>query len=160
MNKKSSVLPLSTMLYAIDKKDRDWYNRLTKEEKTKFSPFMLQRYVSNTQGDNANHFLWFTNHCTNYLQSDIPKEHKELLWLLFTAISTVDRKVKNHNYLKPPNAKKKKNKISKFLSDLYPHLRTYEIEILLSINSKAELKELAIAHGYDDKQIRDIFGKV
>jgi hypothetical protein len=31
--------------------------------------------------------------------------------------------------------------------------------MLLLLNSKEELKQLAEAHGYDDKSIKDIFGK-
>ena len=82
----------------------------------------------------------------------------ELQWLLLTATGT--GKVEFHPYIKPPNARKKKDKISEFLYSIYPNIKRDEIDLLLTINDKEELKELAAAHGYDDKQIRDIFGKV
>jgi hypothetical protein len=34
-----------------------------------------------------------------------------------------------------------------------------EVDLLKQINSKDELKEYARSHGYDDKTIKDIFGK-
>ena len=81
----------------------------------------------------------------------------ELQWLLLTAAGT--GKVEFHPYIKPPNARKKKDKVSEFLYKLYPHLKRDDVELLVQLNSKDELKELAAAHGYDDKSIRDIFGK-
>lgn len=156
---KESQLPIKEVLAAIDRKDRDWYLRLPSEKKKHFNSYLLQRYISSAQGKHQAHFLYFTNHCVNHHYSDIPKEHqKELQWLLFTAIGK--GKLEAHPYIKPPNTRKKKNKLMTLLATLYPHLRTYELEILLSINDKKEIKELAIAHGYDNKQIRDIFGKV
>jgi hypothetical protein len=38
-------------------------------------------------------------------------------------------------------------------------MKSEDINNLIEINSKEELKELAEAHGYDDKSIREIFGK-
>ena len=97
-----------------------------------------------------------TNELVNKDFMEVSK-HPELQWLLLSACGV--GKIQFHPYLKPPNARKKKDKISNFLSDIYPHIKNDEIELMLQINSKEQLKELAVAHGYDDKSIRDIFGK-
>jgi hypothetical protein len=68
-------------------------------------------------------------------------------------------KIEFHPYIKPPNSRKKKDKVSEFILSIYPHLKSDELELMLSINSKDDLKEFAKAHGYDDKTIKDIFGK-
>ena len=38
-------------------------------------------------------------------------------------------------------------------------MKAEDINLLIEFNTKEELKELAEAHGYDDKAINDIFGK-
>ena len=152
---KAAQLPIKEVMTAIDKKDRNWYKYLTDEKKKAFSAWVIQRYASSVQGKDAAHYLYFTNLFVNDHFMDI--KDVELQWLLLTATGT--GKVQFHPYIKPPNARKKKDKVSEFLYKLYPLIKRDEIELLVAINSKEELKELAAAHGYDDKQIRDIFGK-
>ena len=153
---KKPQIPLKDIMAAIDKKDRNFYNNLSDEGKKAFSAWMMMRYCSSVQGRNAADYIFMTNECVNYQFSEVSK-HPELQWLLLSAAGV--GKVQFHPYLKPPNAKKKKDKVSNFVADLFPHIKNDEIELLLSINDKSELKELAKAHGYDDKSIKDIFGK-
>ena len=68
-------------------------------------------------------------------------------------------KVQHHPYIKPPNSRKKKSKRAEFVSTVLPHLKHDEIELFLSLNDDDALKELALAHGYEDKEIKDIIKK-
>ena len=43
------------------------------------------------------------------------------------------------------------------LRELYPNKKIDEIELMLHINDKKELKQLAKDYGYDDKQLKDWF---
>ena len=43
------------------------------------------------------------------------------------------------------------------LHNLYPHLKGDEVELLLSLNSLDDLKQLAKDSGYTDKEIKEIF---
>ena len=147
-------LPLKEILPAIDKKDRGWYDRLSPERKKAFNAWLLMRYVSTVQGKNAAHYLYFTNLLVNEHFAEISK-HPELQWLLLTAVGK--GKVETHTYLKPPTARKRKDKVSEFLYSQYPHLKRDEIELLLKINSRDDLKEMARAAGLDNKQIKEIF---
>lgn len=151
---KTPQIPLAEVMKAIDKKDRGWYNKLSDEKKKAFSAWMMMRYASSVQGSTAPDYIWMVNELVNHKFSDVSK-HPELQWLLFTAAGS--GKVQNHPYIKPPNSKKKKNKRTTFISELYPHLKSDEIELLLSINSDEELKQLAKANGLEDKTIKDIF---
>lgn len=153
---KKPQLPIKDVMAAIDKKDRHWYSKLTEDQKKAFSAWMLMRYTSSCQGSNALHFLYFTNLFVNQNFSDISK-HPELQWLLLTATGTSKKEF--HPYIKPPNARKKKNKVHEFLSEIYPTYKSDELSMLVELNTKQDLIELAQAHGYDDKQISDIFGK-
>lgn len=154
--KKQPAIALKDVMLAIDKKDRQFYNRLTDEQKKAFSAWMMMRYASSVQGRNAAHYVFMINELVNKNFSDVSR-HPELQWLLLSTAGS--GKMEFHPYIKPPNSKKKKDKIGDFLSSIYPHFKSDEIELLISLNSKDELKQLAQAHGYDDKSIKDIFGK-
>lgn len=154
--KKEPAIPLKDIMAALDKKDRGFYSRLSDEQKKAFVPWMMMRYASSAQGRNAAHYLFMVNELVNKNFSDVSK-HPELQWLLLTAAGS--GKVEFHPYIKPPNNRKKKDKISEFILNEYPHIRDDEIEMMLSMNTKEDLVKLAEAHGYDDKSIKDIFGK-
>ena len=156
MAKKAPAIPLKDIMAALDKKDKGWYYRLTSEKKKAFSTWMMMRYASSVQGKDAAHYIYMTNELVNRDYSEVSK-HPELQWLLLSACGV--GKIQFHPYLKPPNAKKKKDKVSEFISSIHPHMKSEEIALLQEINSKDELKDYARSHGYDDKSIKDIFGK-
>jgi hypothetical protein len=154
MAKKAPAIALKDIMAAVDKKDRGFYNRLTAEQKKAFSAWMMMRYCSSVQGRDAANYIYLTNELVNFQFMEVSK-HPELQWLLLSACGV--GKIQFHPYLKPPNAKKKKNKISEFLYGLYPHSKPEDIELMIKLNSNNELK--AYDYGYDDKTIKDIFGK-
>ena len=156
MAKKPPAIPLKDVMAAVDKKDRGFYNRLTAEQKKAFSAWMMMRYCSSVQGRDAANYIYLTNELVNFQFMEVSK-HPELQWLLLSACGV--GKIQFHPYLKPPNAKKKKNKISEFLYGLYPHSKPEDIELMIKLNSNNELKALAYDYGYDDKTIKDIIGK-
>lgn len=153
---KKPQIPLAEVMKAIDKKDRGWYNNLSAEQKKAFSAWMMMRYASSVQGSSAPDYIWMVNELVNHKFSDISK-HPELQWLLLSACGV--GKIQFHPYLKPPNARKKKSKVFDFVYDLFPHMKHEDIKNFIELNTKEELKELAESHGYDDKTIKDIFGK-
>jgi hypothetical protein len=156
MSKKEPALPLKSVMAAVDKKDRKFYSQLSDEQKKAFSAWMMMRYASSVQGRNAAHYLFMVNELVNKNFSDVSR-HPELQWLLLSAAGS--GKIEFHPYIKPPNSRKKKDKVREFVGSIYPHFKSDEIEVLIALNSKEELKKLAEAHGYDDKSIREIFGK-
>lgn len=158
MSKKPQI-PLNDVMLAIDKKDRGFYNRLTDEQKSAFSAWMMMRYCSSVQGRDAAGYIYLTNELINRFHKkeyEVTK-HPELMWLLFTCVG--HGKKNFHPFIKPPNSKKKVDKAFDFIYNLYPHMKAEDINNLIDINTKEELKELAESHGYDDKTIKDIFGK-
>ena len=156
MAKKTPAIALKDIMAAVDKKDRGFYNRLTADQNKAFSAWMMMRYCSSVQGRDAANYIYLTNELVNFQFMEVSK-HPELQWLLLSACGV--GKIQFHPYLKPPNAKKKKNKISEFLYGLYPHSKPEDIELLIKLNSNKDLKALAYDYGYDDKTIKDIFGK-
>ena len=153
---KKPQIPLKEIMAAIDKKDRNFYNNLSDEQKKAFSAWMMMRYCSSVQGRDAANYIYMTNELVNYQFSEVSK-HPELQWLLLSACGV--GKIQFHPYLKPPNSRKKKNKIFEFIYSIYPHMKAEDINNMIDINTKEELTGFAVAHGYDDKTIKDIFGK-
>jgi hypothetical protein len=156
MAKKEPEIPLKELMSALDRKDRDYFSRLTDSQKKAFSAWMLLRYASSAQGRDAAHFIYMVNEVSNLYFSDITK-HPELQWLLFTVCGT--KRIQYHYYVKPPTAKKKKDKVRQFVQTVFPLIKDDELELFLTINNKSDLKELAQAHGHSDKEISEIFGK-
>jgi hypothetical protein len=156
MPKKEPKIPLNSVMLAIDKRDKDWYVNLTAEQKKAFSTWMMMRYASSAQGKSSMHYLFMVNELVNKNYEDMYK-HPELQWLLLSLCGS--GKKEYHPYIKPPNTRKKKDKVTEFLNTLYPLMKRDELDMLKALNSKDDLKQLAEAHGYDDKTIKDIFGK-
>jgi len=156
--KKTPAIPVKDIMYAIDKKDKSYYNTLTAEQKKAFSAWMMMRYASSVQGSSKlkAQYIYMVNELVNKHFSDI-SGHPELQWLLLSICG--DGSVQFHPYLKPPTARKKKDKVSEFISNLYPLYKMDEIEMILKINTQDELKQLAADNGLSDKEIKEIFGK-
>ena len=51
MAEKKKFLDLKAMLSAVDRRDKEWYNKLSDDDKKLFAPFIAMRYVSNVKGD-------------------------------------------------------------------------------------------------------------
>jgi len=153
---KKPQIPLKDIMAAIDKKDRKFYNNLSDEQKKAFSAWMMMRYCSSVQGKNSANYIFMTNECVNYQFSEVSK-HPELQWLLLSVCGAGS--IQFHPYIKPPNSKKKKSKVFDFIYSIFPHMKAEDINNLIDINTKDDLKLLATEHGYDDKSIKDIFGK-
>ena len=95
---------LKDIMAAIDKKDRNFYNK-NDEKKKAFSAWMMMRYCSSVQGRNAADYIFMTNECKLNLVKlvNIP----ELQWLLLSVCGV--GKIQFHPY-KTLNSRKKKVK--------------------------------------------------
>ena len=138
----------------LDKRNKNWYNSLTAEQKKAFSTWMMMRYASSVQGKQAPDYIWMVNELINHKFSDVSK-HPELQWKLMCLAGS--GKVQFHPFVKVPKAKRKKDKVEELVRELFPLLKSDELELFLKMNSTDELKELALESGVDDKTIKEIF---
>lgn len=142
---------------ALDRKDIGFYDSLLDEEKKKFSPYLMLRYSASVDGDPDMQawYLLATNERVNKNFFDIStSKHKKLQWLLCTTVSP-NLGNQRHYWLGTKKSDKDAKAI-KFLTQLYPSLKTDEIELLAEINAKEDLKELAKQHGWTNEQIKSI----
>jgi len=152
-----SKLDIASEMRAFDLKDRGFYDSLTDEEKKKFSPFLMIRWGATVAGDAdlQAYYLMSVNERLNKNFFDISStQHKKLQWLLATTVSP-GMGVQRHNWLAAKKREGGNNKAEKFLREIYPHAKTDDIALMAQLNDKKDLKELAQAHGWDDKRIKE-----
>lgn len=142
-----SDLPLNTVLNALDRKDMKFWDKCTPEQQKKIAPFLLNRYMSIVKGSAELHayYLMATNQRVNVNYFALNK-HPKLVWQLLCTVSP-GMGTKFHQWI--GNKKKKSNTsdIRKQLAVLYPNYKEDELDLLASITTAKELKELAQASG-------------
>jgi hypothetical protein len=153
-------IELKEKLAAVDMGARTFWDELneTQQADLKKEFFLLNRYVSSVKTSNSElqeHFILTVNEYFNKNWNDL-QSHPKLLWQLLCLCSHESRKLFFHEWI---GYKKKKgsNKITKFLLEIYPNKKLDEIELLASLSTDKECKELARLHGYEDKQIEKMF---
>jgi hypothetical protein len=151
------MLDIVSEMRALDSKDRDFYDKLSPEEKKKFSTFLMIRWGSCVEGsfDLQSYYLQSTNEKLNKHFFSIPKIHDKLNWLAATTISP-GMGNHRHNWIKQ-KSKETTNKNQKFIQKLYPHMKQDEIQLLESLNDPKIWKEIAKDMGYTPEQIKKEF---
>ena len=147
-------LNIANEMRAFDSKDRRFYADLTDEERKKFSNYLMVRWGSSVQGsvELQQYYLLSCNENLNKHFFDLAK-HPELQWLSATTVSPGMGNFR-HDWIKQKKRDSTDNKTVKFLRHFYPDYRVDELELLASINTKEDLKQLAKKHGWDDKRIK------
>jgi hypothetical protein len=148
-------LSIKSEMSAFDRKDRNFYDSLTDEEKKKFSPFLMIRYGATVTGnsDLQAYYLMSCNERLNKHFFDVnTAQHKKLQWLLATTVSP-GMGNQYHQWI-APKKKNNDNKSIKFLRELYPHLKEDDLKLMSELNDKDDLKAYAKGMGWADKDIK------
>ena len=132
-------LSIANEMAQFDRKNRDFYDSLTDEEKKKFSNYLMIRYGSSVQGsqDLQEFYLISTNERLNKHFFNVNR-HPKLQWLCATAVSPGMGTVR-HNWIAPKKKEPGSNSIKKQLAELYPNMKSDEIDVMAVINTKKEL---------------------
>ena len=142
----------------LDTKNRAFYDELNEEERKKFATYLILRYSASVEGgpDIQEWYLRVTNERVNANFFDLGK-HPKLQWLLCTTVSP-DMGRQRHYWQASKKKEGSNSKALKFLTKLYPHLRTDELELLAELNDTKELKALAKSMGMSDADIKKDLG--
>ncbi len=161
---KKYKLNMFDALRAMDQKNRGFYDALNDEEKKGFAPFVMVRWASAVNHPIAEmdeYYLQATNLRFNENMLSLMSgetKHPKLAWLLATTVSPGMGAMKHQwiGYKKKEKSKTSSN-VRKFIIETFPTLNDDEVELLLSIVDKKQIKQYAIDLGYDDKAIKAIF---
>jgi len=151
-------IALNRLLTAIDKKDYGFYDRLDDDEKKAFSAYLAMRYEATVTGnsDLQQWFIMATNELVNLHLFDLNK-HPKLQWLAIVSASPKMGK-QYHKWIatkkKGGSVKASDKKIRAFLAKHNPAMKDDELDLLVALNDKKSVKQLAKEMGLDDQQIR------
>ena len=151
-------LSINNEMAQLDTKNRKFYDELNEEERKKFSTYLMLRYAASVEGgpDIQEWYLRVTNERINANFFDLGK-HPKLQWLLCTTVSP-DMGRQRHYWQASKKKEGSNSKALKFLTKLYPHLRSDELELLAELNDIKELKTLAKTMGMSDSEIKKDLG--
>lgn len=146
----SDKLNIANEMRCFDLKDRNFYDSLTEEERKKFSNYLMIRWGSSVQGisELQQYYVVSTNEKLNKHFFDLSK-HPKLQWLLATSVSP-GMGTHRHQWIAPKKKEKGNNEVKKALMELYPAMKTDEIDLLSKLITKKELKELMKDLGNND----------
>ncbi len=144
------------MLYNLDVGNKEWYNSLDSELKKTFSSYVSMRFASSVKSNKIlqESYIESVNEFCNKYFSTIQKHEGDslLFWKLLCLCGSGQKQF--HPWLKAPKGKGKKTKIFDFLQSCYSNYKNDEIETLISVLDKKEIKEMAKQAGLDDKEIK------
>jgi hypothetical protein len=145
-------LSINNEMAQFDRKNRDFYDSLTDDEKKKFSNFLMIRYGSSVKGsrDLQEFYLISTNERLNKHFFAINK-HPKLQWLTATTVSP-GMGNQFHQWIAPKKKEPGSAGIQKQLAELYPTMKLDEIEVMSAINTKKDLEEYIKRSGRETKK--------
>ena len=131
----------------FDRKDRDFYDQLTEEERRKFSNYLMIRWGSAVQGSQElqEFYVIATNERLNRHFFAVNR-HPKLQWLMATSVSP-GLGTQRHQWIAPKKKDGGSTEVKKALMDLYPTMKMSDIETLSRLVDKRDLKEYLRQHG-------------
>lgn len=149
-------LPIKDILAAIDMNAKSVWKEFTVEERKQVSFWLLNRYISAVQGsaDDQALAVFKTNEYYNkhFNTIGVGKEngHQELMWQLL-CMSGAWGKIKFHPYIGFKKKGSNNNNAVKLLEQIHPNMKQKEVEMLASMYTTKELKQLAEDHNIESK---------
>lgn len=158
MSKTKEKLPLSSMLKAIDCRDKTFFKKLSAEQQKLFSSWTITRFISSASGiaDIKEWYLLMTNEIVNHNSKDL-RLYPDLQYLLLTIVGSGSEK-QFHPWI-PPGSKEKNTKtplLDDILHDYYSDLEEQEFDVVSKINDLDDYISMAKQLGLDEKEIKEI----
>jgi hypothetical protein len=147
----SDKLTIANEMRQFDRKNRNFYDELTDEEKKKFSNYLMIRWGSAVEGSRElqEFYVIACNERLNKHFFSVSK-HPKLQWLMATSVSP-DMGTPRHIWIAP---KKKEAGLSakrRALMAIYPHYKDDEIDVMCEITTQKEIDEYNRLAGNDKK---------
>ena len=147
----SDRLSIANEMAQFDRKNRQFYDELTDEERKKFSNYLMIRWGSCVQGSRElqEFYLIATNERLNKRFFDINRQPK-LQWLTATTVSP-GMGTHRHQWIAPRKKESGAGAVRKQLAELYPHLKDDELDLMAKINDKKDIDAYIKASGQEVK---------
>ena len=145
-------LSIANEMTQFDRKNREFYNELTDEERRKFSNYLMIRWGSAVQGSRElqEFYVIATNQRLNKRFFDINR-HPRLQWLCATTVSP-GLGTQRHQWIAPKKREAGATGIRKQLAEIYPHLKDDELDVMTRITTAKELADYQRLSAQDTKK--------
>jgi len=144
-------LSIRNEMQQFDRKNRQFYDELTDEERKKFSNYLMIRWGSAVRGSRElqEFYVISTNERLNRHFFAVSR-HPKLQWLMATTVSP-GLGAQDHPWIAPKKKETGSNEVRKMLLDLYPNMKISDIETLAALVDRKELREYVREHGGTDR---------
>jgi hypothetical protein len=154
----SEKLNLKQILGCVDMNYKGAWKEFSDEEKKSVGFWILNRYVSSVSGSRAKQerAILRTNEYYNkhFNTIGVGKEngHQELMWQLL-CMSGATGNIEFHKYIGFKKKSESNSKAIKILEEIYPNMKSDEVELLARTSTKKEIKQLAEEHGIENVKL-------
>jgi hypothetical protein len=134
-------LSIQNEMSEFDRKNRNFYDELSDEERKKFSNYLMIRWGSSVQGSRDLQEFYLIS-CNERLNKHFfaVNRHPRLQWLCATTVSP-GMGVHRHQWIAPKKKDTATAGHKKQLLELYPNMKFDEIEVMNAITTKKELDQ-------------------
>lgn len=158
-------LNIFDVLSALDRKDYDYYDRLSPEQQKKFVPFVIIQWLSAVKGthDLQQYFLQSVDyHSNKYFLNEYVSKHPKLQWYMLCASSPGLGK-QFHQWI--PNISTKVSKlespaklkdIREYYKKIYPKASSEDIEAVSHAFVDGHKRKLHLAELFPNLKLSDI----
>lgn len=157
--------PLFDALAALDKKDYEFFDRLTVEQQKGFTPFMLLHWLSAVTGvpDLQRYYLQNTDYAANkHIFHENIIKHNKLQWLMLCAVSPAMGKqyhkwiphIKRNYTLLLEEAKAKE--VQDYFSKVYPNTEKQLLSEISQEYTRMQKRKFKLAKLFPDLKVSDI----
>jgi hypothetical protein len=144
-------LNIKNEMREFDRKNREFYDDLTDEERKKFSNYLMIRWGSAVRGGRElqEFYVIATNERLNRHFFSVNR-HPRLQWLMATTVSP-GLGAQDHVWIAPKKKDGGTNEIKKTLLKIYPNMKINDAEALACLVDKKTLREHLREYGNTDQ---------
>lgn len=152
-------------LEALDKKDYNYYKRLTDEQKKKFVPYMMVHWMSQIKSNKGLQEYYLRSvdyHANTYLFNENIQKHPELQWLMLCASSPKLGK-QFHQWVPHLSErigklkdKAKEKDVQDYFSKIYPNADTNDIKEIAKAFVEEQHKKIYLAEQFPNLKFDDL----
>ena len=161
----STEFDLFDALTALDKKDYGYYDRLSEEQKRKFSPYMMLMWASMVKGSKEleSYYVQSTSHYANkYVFNESISNHPKLQWLMLCSASPgIGKQMRQWIPNIGPSIVKLKTKakvsdVKDYFKKVYPGATQSEVDQVAKTFVAEQNRKTYLASIYKDMKLSDI----
>ena len=150
---------------ACDRKDYDWWDKLTAEQQKKFHPYVMLTFLSSVKANRALqefHVLSVNEMANKYVLNEVVSKHPKLQWLMLCA-STLGKGKQYHQWI--PSLRPKVTKlqevatqkeISEYYGKLYPNADASLIKEISEEYVSQHKRKVYLSKHFPNLKIEDI----